>query len=135
MTATQPKNLVISIGVDTGGTFTDLVLQMDNQIYTHKLLSTPDNPAQAVLQGIKEIISQASDLGHIQYQLNITHGSTVATNILLERNGAEMALLTTQNFEDLIEIAVTKGKKQNKRNCFYGWCCNVPWKHNSFCRI
>ena len=104
MTATQTKNLVISIGVDTGGTFTDLVLQMDNQIYTHKLLSTPDNPAQAVLQGIKEIISQASDLGHIQYQLNITHGSTVATNILLERNGAEMALLTTQNFEDLIEI-------------------------------
>ena len=63
-----------------------------------------ENPAQAVLQGIKEIISQASDLGHIQYQLNITHGSTVATNILLERNGAEMALLTTQNFEDLIEI-------------------------------
>ena len=100
----QKESISVSIGVDTGGTFTDLVLWANDQTYTHKLLSTPDNPAQAVLQGVEEIITQVNELDGAQYQLSITHGSTVATNILLERNGAEVALLTTQNFEDLIEI-------------------------------
>jgi len=98
----------ISIGVDTGGTFTDFVLSIGNRIYTHKLLSTPSNPAEAVLQGLEEVVSQIETMGSASLvakaHLTVTHGSTVATNTLLERNGAEVALLTTKNFEDLLQI-------------------------------
>ena len=98
----------ISIGVDTGGTFTDFVLLIGSRIYTHKLLSTPSNPAEAVLQGLEEIVSQIETMGSAslvaKVHLTVTHGSTVATNTLLERNGAEVALLTTKNFEDLLQI-------------------------------
>ena len=98
----------ISIGVDTGGTFTDFVLLIGRRIYTHKLLSTPSNPAEAVLQGLEEIVCQIEPMGSAslvaKVHLTVTHGSTVATNTLLERNGAEVTLQTTKNFEDLLQI-------------------------------
>ncbi|MBW2623808.1 MAG: hydantoinase/oxoprolinase family protein, partial [Deltaproteobacteria bacterium] len=90
---------MILIGVDTGGTFTDLVAQ-DGQgrIRVHKVLSTPDNPARAVLKGLEELPSDFRGAGRI------VHGSTVATNALLERKGARTALITTAGFEDVLEI-------------------------------
>lgn len=85
------------VGIDTGGTFTDLVAFVGGKAHTHKVLSTPANPAEAVLKGLTEL------LGDVAVKV-VTYGSTVATNALLERRGARVALLTTAGFEDVIEI-------------------------------
>ena len=85
------------VGIDTGGTFTDLIAFVDGDVRTHKVLSTPDDPARAVLRGLQELLPEA--LPRV-----VTYGSTVATNALLERRGARVVLLTTAGFEDLIEI-------------------------------
>ena len=84
------------LGVDVGGTFTDLVLLRDGQMTLHKLTSTPADPAQAVLQGISELT--------VDRDVAIVHGSTVATNALLEHRGARTALVATEGFEDVLEI-------------------------------
>jgi N-methylhydantoinase A len=86
------------VGVDTGGTFTDLVAFIDGRIRTLKVLSTPSNPAAAVLHGLRRLLD-----GHPKPAL-ITYGSTVATNALLERRGARVVLLTTAGFEDTVEL-------------------------------
>ncbi len=83
------------IGVDTGGTFTDFVLMDEGRITVHKEPSTPVNAAKAVLAGLRELHEDAAA---------IVHGSTVATNALLERKGARTALVTTAGFEDVLEI-------------------------------
>src|SRR3972149_2244266 len=85
------------VGVDVGGTFTDLVFLADGRLWTTKVLSTPLDPAGAVLQGLGQ-----EALAEERYQ--IVHGSTVATNGLLEGKGATVALITTAGFEDLLEI-------------------------------
>ena len=93
--------VVKNIGVDTGGTFTDIVMRIDGDLFTHKVLSTPQNPALAVIQGVGEILRlHNTDAEHLE----IVHGSTVATNALLERRGARIALVTTKGFEDVLEI-------------------------------
>ena len=89
--------MAMKIGVDTGGTFTDFMLLDDERLVIHKVLSTPDNPARAVLQGLRHLLPALSGV-------NIVHGSTVATNALLERKGARTALITTRGFEDVLEI-------------------------------
>lgn len=91
-----------SIGVDTGGTFTDIVMRRDGDLFTHKVLSTPQNPALAVIQGVREILQQHDP--DTEQKPDIVHGSTVATNALLERRGARIALVTTKDFEDILEI-------------------------------
>jgi N-methylhydantoinase A len=85
------------VGVDTGGTFTDLVVIAGGEIKVHKLLSTPQDPAQAVVAGIKALFEESSP--HF-----VTYSSTVATNALLEKKGARVALFVDAGFEDLIEI-------------------------------
>ena len=92
---------VKNIGVDTGGTFTDIVMRIDGDLFTHKVLSTPQNPALAVIQGVSEILRMH---GTDTERLDIVHGSTVATNALLERRGARIALVTTKDFKDILEI-------------------------------
>jgi len=87
------------VGVDTGGTFTDLVLVDGDEIRIHKLPSTPDDPSRAVLEGLAEILGPEAS-----YSARVIHGSTVATNALLERKGAVTALVTTAGFEDVLEI-------------------------------
>jgi len=87
------------VGVDIGGTFTDLVLSVQGQLQIHKLLSTPDDPAQAMLAGLETIAP--SGLRALQ---QVAHGSTVATNAILERKGAKTAFITTQGFRDLLFI-------------------------------
>lgn len=86
------------IGIDIGGTFTDFVFfdEYIGQFSSQKILSTPDAPARAVLNGLKD----ESQLEHG----SIVHGSTVATNALLERKGAVTALVTTAGFGDVLEI-------------------------------
>ena len=89
------------IGVDTGGTFTDIVMHTDDTLFTHKVLSTPQNPAHAVIQGVGEILRMHDTDAEA---VEVVHGSTVATNALLERRGARIALITTKGFEDVLEI-------------------------------
>jgi N-methylhydantoinase A len=87
----------IIVGVDTGGTFTDLVAMAGGSIKVHKLLSTPHDPAHAVVTGIKALLEETTpDF--------VTYSSTVATNCLLERKGARVGLFIDAGFEDLIEI-------------------------------
>jgi N-methylhydantoinase A/oxoprolinase/acetone carboxylase beta subunit len=85
------------IGVDTGGTFTDLVLLDEHGLRVHKVRSTPDDPARAILQGIAELTAGA----HVD---EVIHGSTVATNAVLERKGARVGLVATRGFEDVLRI-------------------------------
>lgn len=85
------------LAVDTGGTFTDLVLLHEGAVRTLKVPSTPDDPSRAVLDGIRDILGE-----HARFTL--LHGSTVATNALLERRGARVVLVTNEGFEDVIEI-------------------------------
>ena len=85
------------VGVDTGGTFTDLVLLQDGNIRIHKVLSTPKDPSQAILQGL-------ADLGVRENLSALVHGSTVATNAVLEHKGVRTGLITTTGFRDVLEI-------------------------------
>jgi N-methylhydantoinase A len=81
------------IGVDTGGTFTDFVVVQDGRIEVFKRFSTPREPETAILEGLKDL-----------QPTEVIHGSTVATNALLERRGARVALVTTEGFEDVLAI-------------------------------
>ncbi len=98
----QKEKLIGKIGVDTGGTFTDIVLSAQGYLFTHKVLSTPHNPADAVIKGVSEIVKMHNINSY--EDITIVHGSTVATNALLEHTGARIALITTKGFEDVIEI-------------------------------
>ena len=89
---------IIRIGIDTGGTFTDFVAARGARLTSFKAPSTPHNPAEAILAGIARILEAESG------SFEIVHGTTVATNALLERKGARTALITTEGFEDVIEI-------------------------------
>jgi N-methylhydantoinase A len=84
------------VGVDTGGTFTDFVVIRDGKIEIFKELSTPQNPDDAIMTGMARLAQSGVK--------EVIHGSTVATNALLERKGARTALLTTEGFEDVIVI-------------------------------
>ncbi|HEY3215986.1 MAG TPA: hydantoinase/oxoprolinase family protein [Candidatus Eisenbacteria bacterium] len=84
------------IGVDTGGTFTDFVALTSRGLVALKIPSTPRAPERAVVQGLRRLRAGPATA--------VRHGSTVATNTLLERAGARVVLLTTQGFEDLLEI-------------------------------
>ena len=104
---------MIVIGVDTGGTFTDFIYKDEKGWNVHKILSTPHNPAEAVLKGLEYITKGKT--------ANITHGSTVATNAILEKKGANTALITNKGFEDVIEIG-----RQNRKELY-----NLKYRKNS----
>src|SRR3954468_9262626 len=91
------------IGVDVGGTFTDFFAfdDTDDRIVLHKVPSTPANPAQAVIAGLRELTRQGIDLSAIT---RLSHGTTVATNALIQRRGGKVALVVTEGFRDLIEM-------------------------------
>ncbi|HET8679127.1 MAG TPA: hydantoinase/oxoprolinase family protein [bacterium] len=92
------------IGLDIGGTFTDLVLMHDptGRLWGHKILTTPADPAEAALRGLREICGRAgiglSEVG------TVIHATTLVTNAIIERTGARTALLATEGFRDVLEI-------------------------------
>lgn len=102
--------MTVRIGVDTGGTFTDIVLLTGSRVEVHKVRSTPDDPSRAIVEGIAELLSRLPGATHSPRSphwpngLEVLHGSTVATNALLERQGARVALLATDGFEDVVRI-------------------------------
>jgi N-methylhydantoinase A len=91
------------LGVDVGGTFTDLALQApDGTVATRKVLSSTGNYAEAIVAGARELLA---DVGLLPDAVaEVVHGTTVATNAILERRGAPTALITTEGFRDLLEI-------------------------------
>ena len=96
--------MVWFVGVDVGGTFTDFYAFDENHavICVHKRPSTPDNPATAILAGLDDL---ARDQGVSPADIcRFAHGTTVATNALIQRRGANIALITTEGFRDLLEI-------------------------------
>jgi len=113
----------VLVGVDTGGTFTDLVLAAEGQLFTHKVASTPSDFAEGVVEGIQAALARAKldplvrsrtsrSKGKARkrgrqtrkFGFTLVHSSTVATNALLERKGAKTALITTEGFGDVLEI-------------------------------
>jgi N-methylhydantoinase A len=92
----------VRLGVDIGGTFTDVVLEVGDAQYSSKVLTTYAAPEQAIIEGIHQVCTKAeinpSAIGQI------IHGTTLATNALIERRGAKTALITTKGFRDVIEM-------------------------------
>ena len=90
------------IGVDIGGTFTDIALSYGDELTTAKVLTTYDKPEQAILDGMQLALEQAglepSAIGQV------IHGTTLVTNALIQRKGAKLALITTEGFRDVIEM-------------------------------
>lgn len=92
-----------AIGLDIGGTFTDLVLlDRDGGTEVHKLLTTPENPAQAALQGVAELLSGCGvGIGHVDL---LVHSTTLVTNALTQQRGATTGLIATRGFRDILEM-------------------------------
>jgi N-methylhydantoinase A len=90
------------IGVDIGGTFTDIVLERGTERFTAKVLTTPGAPEEGVQQGLAQAM-EASGVTAGDVSL-VIHGTTLATNALIERKGARTALITTEGFRDSIEM-------------------------------
>src|SRR2546425_3440356 len=93
------------LGVDVGGTFTDLLLVHDETVDLHrvKTSSTPADPAEGVLQGVRRICEESGVApGDLAF---VMHGTTVATNALLEAKGARVGLITTQGFQQILHLA------------------------------
>ncbi|MGB7244456.1 MAG: hydantoinase/oxoprolinase family protein [Sulfitobacter sp.] len=96
------STLGIRLGVDIGGTFTDVVLENGDETYSTKVLTTYAAPENAIIDGMHQVCAKAGvDTGQIG---QIIHGTTLATNALIERRGAKTALITTQGFRDVIEM-------------------------------
>jgi N-methylhydantoinase A len=102
--AAQPTTERPRLAVDVGGTFTDLVLQVGDARWMAKVLTTPRAPEDGVLRGIEQILGEAQIAAH-QLTLMI-FGTTLATNALIERKGANTALITTEGFRDVVEIGL-----------------------------
>lgn len=100
------------VAIDTGGTFTDCVFLRDGRLQAVKVLSTPADPARAVLETLAWV-----GAGEI---LEVRHGTTVGTNAMLERKGARVAFVTTSGFEDTIAIG-----RQNRQR-LYDWFAPLP---------
>ena len=92
------------VGTDVGGTFTDFVLLQDGRLQVYKEATTPADQSQAILAGLTHLGITASSAGDASADAELVHGTTIATNALLERRGARTALLTTAGFVDVIEI-------------------------------
>jgi 5-oxoprolinase (ATP-hydrolysing)/N-methylhydantoinase A len=113
---------VLRVGVDVGGTFTDLMLVDDESgsVMVHKIASTPSDPSQATMAGLRELC----DLGGVVPAdvAQLLHGTTVATNIVLERNGSSTGMITTRGFRDIIYIG------RHRRPKTFSIYQDLPWR-------
>ncbi|MBI1169831.1 hydantoinase/oxoprolinase family protein [bacterium] len=116
---------MIRVGVDVGGTFTDLVLEAvepggAQRVFTHKVSSTVADQSLGVVQGVVELCARAGvDPGQIDI---LFHGTTVATNIVIERDGAEVGMITTKGFRDILHMG------RHKRPHNFSLQFDVPWQ-------
>ena len=110
------------IGVDVGGTFTDLIYVDDEAgvIRIHKLPTTPDDPSQGTIQGVKELAEEAGVEPSSLDQ--VFHGTTIATNIVIEHSGARVGMLTTEGYRDILHIA------RHKKPLNFSNYQDLPWQ-------
>src|SRR3954447_15946317 len=110
------------IGVDVGGTFTDLIYIDDEaaKVIVHKTPSTPADPSIGTVQGISELCAMA-DIEPAQLD-QVFHGTTVATNIVIEHNGAKVGMITTKGYRDIMHIA------RHKKPMNFSLWQNLPWQ-------
>ena len=100
------------IAIDTGGTFTDCIYIEDAALKVLKVFSTPEDPASAVVEAVRTASNRTTQ--------SLRHGTTVGTNVLLERKGARVAFVTTAGFEDIISIG------RQARSHLYDWFATPP---------
>ena len=95
-------------GVDIGGTFTDVVIveEATGRLHIHKLLTTPDDPSHAAIEGIAALLRRQGLPP--EAVTTVIHGTTLVTNTLIERKGARTGLVTTRGFRDILEIGREK---------------------------
>jgi N-methylhydantoinase A len=116
------------IGVDIGGTFTDLMLydSESGSVHVHKVPSTPAEPDRAMVTGLAELCAEAgiapADVG------GVFHGTTVATNAVLEHDGARAGMITTRGFRDIVHIG------RHQRPLHYSVMQDIPWQAKPFVR-
>ena len=91
------------LAADIGGTFTDLALEFDGRRFTTKILTSTDAPERALIEGA-QIVLDGAGIGFSDL-VQIVHGTTLATNAIIERKGAKTALIATEGFRDTLEIA------------------------------
>src|SRR5690242_16543867 len=100
MTGTDTQK---GLAVDIGGTFTDIVVEAGDKRWTRKVLTTPQAPEQAVIAGTLELLAE---IGFSAGEIDLfIHGTTLATNAIIERKGAVTALIATDGFRDILDIA------------------------------
>ena len=119
---------MILVGVDVGGTFTDLILADTNRghVAIHKLATTSPDPAVGVLSGIQQLCSRERvPVESVDY---LFHGTTVATNAMLEHKGARAGMITTKGYRDIIHI----GRHQRPQN--YSIMQDIPWQNQPLVR-
>jgi len=110
------------LGIDIGGTFTDLYLvdNVNKEQIIQKVSTTPDDPSEGALTGIEELLAATDTDGHeIDYVL---HGTTIATNAVLEHEGVKTGMITTENYRDVTHI----GRHQRPQN--YSIQQDIPWQ-------
>ena len=102
----NPTTRFHRIGVDIGGTFTDFALFDDHsrEIVTHKALTTPADPAKAVIAGV-DILTRRAGIRPADVAM-VVHGTTLVTNAIIERKGAPTAMIVTRGFRDVLDIAM-----------------------------
>ena len=109
------------LAADIGGTFTDVVLEHAGQRHSAKVLTTPRAPELGMLEGISQVLAAAglrpADIGVL------VHGTTLATNALIERKGAKTALLTTAGFRDVLEMGYEKRYEHYDLHHFLARAC------------
>jgi N-methylhydantoinase A len=110
------------VGVDVGGTFTDLIYVDDEagEIRVHKLPTTPVDPSQGTVQGIREITAEAGTDASVLDQ--VFHGTTIATNIVIEHNGARVGMITSEGYRDILHIA------RHKKPYNFSIYQDLPWQ-------
>ena len=110
------------LGVDVGGTFTDLIYVDDDAgvIRVHKLPTTPDDPSQGTVQGIRELTAEAGEEPSALDQ--VFHGTTIATNIVIEHTGATVGMITTEGYRDILHIA------RHKKPLNFSNYQDLPWQ-------
>src|SRR5262249_24035199 len=104
MVSTQSPKARVVVGIDTGGTFTDIAMldPATGRVWSAKTPSTPDDPSRGFGNGIAEVLQVSGLLG--ADVARVLHGTTIATNLILEGKGAPAALITTAGFKYVIEI-------------------------------
>ena len=125
------EQLMIRVGIDVGGTFTDIVLEnsapgREQQVVVTKVSSTPHDQSEAVVQGILKVCALAGvEPGAVNA---VYHGTTVATNMVIERRGARVGMITTLGFRDILHMA------RHKRPHNFSLQFDVPWQSKPLVR-